>query len=317
MITAANGLQQMLNALLDFSKIEAGKLTLLEVTFSPHDLVREVVELMEGSVTERGLKLTVTIDPEIPPYLDGDNLRLKQVLVNLVGNAIKFTETGEVGLTVRSTVSVGDKVFLEFTVHDSGIGMTPEQLESIFEPFIQGDGSTTRIYGGTGLGLSICQRLIHLMGGAISVISKPGEGSSFTFTIQVRNGNPGNLTDRTFPERLDVVDEMLKIAAMAGIPAGNGDEDRATETHPVPSHRPLDKEALAGLLYHLHGLLKKNSVQAKALMPSLHELLQGTVLEAASRQIEMSLEKFDFRHARSMVENLAESMTDDVVTRGT
>ena len=326
MTTAAKGLQQLLSDLLDFSKIEAGKLNVVEITFLLFPLMQQLVDLMEGNAEERGIRLTVTVDPAIPPCLVGDSFRLKQVLVNLVGNAIKFTENGEVSLELRLLPGTGEEFVIEFTVRDSGIGMTPEQLAGIFEPFIQGDGSTTRTYGGTGLGLSICRRLVHLMKGDIQAVSKPGEGSCFTFTTQVMAGNPVDLRNAVSPERFDaskpsskgnVTREMSEQGGVMDTPAGDGDAGEGGGAYSMAGDQPPDSAAVAALLERLRVLLKKNSIQAKTLLPSLHDLLQGTGLEAESRRIELSLEKFDFRRARSLVENLVASLGGATVKKGT
>jgi PAS domain S-box-containing protein len=186
--TAADGLLQLLNDLLDVSKIEAGKLELEEVTFPLRSSLEQIVSLMGGKAAEKGLRLIVTTDPATPEHLKGDPHRLQQVLLNLLSNAVKFTPEGEVALDVRPLTEDGEQVTLEFSVRDTGIGLTPDQVVSIFEPFTQGDSSTTRRYGGTGLGLSICKRLVALMGGSIEVTSVPGQGSAFTFNACFHRG---------------------------------------------------------------------------------------------------------------------------------
>ena len=180
--TSAEGLLRLLNDLLDFSKVEAGKLELEEVTFELQPILERLLSLVGIGAVAKGVRLLLTNDRQTPKYLVGDPLRLEQILLNLLGNAVKFTPTGEVELTVRALTSEGNRVTLEFSVRDTGIGLTPEQAGSIFEAFTQADGSTTRHYGGTGLGLAICRRLVTLMGGALRVESEPGVGSSFTVT---------------------------------------------------------------------------------------------------------------------------------------
>ncbi len=196
MTSAADGLLRLLNELLDFSKIEAGKLQLAEVTFQLRPTLTQLTNLMECHADEKGLKIVITTDPATPEYLKGDPFRLQQVLLNLMNNSVKFSHGGEVSLTVRPLPDADGEISLEFTVQDSGIGMTPDQLDGIFEPFTQGDSSTTRTYGGTGLGLSICRRLVTLLGGEIRVSSEPGEGSSFTFTARFRVGTRGDVQEK-------------------------------------------------------------------------------------------------------------------------
>ena len=193
MLTAADSLLQLLNDLLDFSKIEARKLELAELTFSLHPILEQLLDLMESKCTERGLRFQVTTDPATPEYLRGDPLRLRQVLLNLVSNAVKFTPQGEITLAVRPRRDDGELITLEFSVRDTGIGMTPEQMQRIFEPFTQANGSMTRHFGGTGLGLTICRRLVDLMGGRIEVVSLPGQGSTFTVTAPFHRGSAADI----------------------------------------------------------------------------------------------------------------------------
>ena len=201
---ASNGLLQLLNDILDLSKIEAGKLDLEEVPFALHPLLEELRSLVDVDAAAKGLHLRLIAAPETPEYLVGDPLRLKQVLLNLLGNAIKFTASGEVVLTVRLLASEGNRVALAFVVQDTGIGIALEQASHIFEAFIQADGATTRHFGGTGLGLSICSQLVALMGGEINVTSELGKGSTFTCTAQFpRSEAPAVDPDRA-PDRATV-----------------------------------------------------------------------------------------------------------------
>ncbi len=178
---ASRGLLALLNDILDFSKIEADMLTLESASFSLDELLDELTLLLGPQIQAKGLAFVAGREPEVPVGLMGDSLRLRQVLVNLVGNAMKFTERGEVTVFVQSgPVSSEGLVDLRITVRDTGLGMSPEQLERLFEPFTQADSSTTRRYGGTGLGLSISKRLTELMGGNISALSQPGKGSVFS-----------------------------------------------------------------------------------------------------------------------------------------
>jgi PAS domain S-box-containing protein len=172
----------IINDILDFSKIEAGKLEIEQVDFSLASVLDGAAGLTEGKAAEKGLGLTFTIGEEVPRDLVGDPLRLTQVLVNYIGNAVKFTETGSIGVEVGNSGDLDDKVMLRFQVTDTGIGLTKEQQGRLFQSFEQADNSTTRQYGGTGLGLAICKTLAELMGGEVGVESAPGKGSSFWFT---------------------------------------------------------------------------------------------------------------------------------------
>ena len=190
--------------LLDFSKIEAGKLELAEITFPLRSILEQLMSLMESKAAEKGLRFQVATGPATPEYLKGDPLRLRQVLLNLLSNAVKFTHQGEIALAVRPLTDDSEHVTLEFSVRDTGIGLTPEQVGAIFEPFIQADSSTTRRYGGTGLGLSICRQLVDLMGGNITVASMPGQGSIFTFTVRCHRGRAGDVPHEAESGPVDV-----------------------------------------------------------------------------------------------------------------
>ncbi|MBF0322655.1 MAG: response regulator, partial [Magnetococcales bacterium] len=181
---SGKALLTVINDVLDFSRIEAGRLTLCEVPFSPGQVVEETARLMEMTAEERGLSLTRLIAPDVPPATLGDDGRVRQVLINLLGNAIKFTHQGCVD--VRLALHPRQPDTLLFRVTDTGIGIPPEQADHIFEHFTQADAGITRRYGGTGLGLAISQRLVQLMGGNIWVESRVGHGSAFSFTLPVR-----------------------------------------------------------------------------------------------------------------------------------
>ncbi|MBF0370565.1 MAG: response regulator [Magnetococcales bacterium] len=182
---SANALLSLINDILDFSKIEAGKLTMERASFSLVELLGGVVAMMGVKSQEKNLELLLDTTQDLPSHLMGDAHRLSQVLINLVGNAIKFTHQGEVVIGTRVVEAIGKEITLEFRVEDSGIGMSPGQLENLFQEFSQGDSSTTRKYGGTGLGLAISKRLVGLMGGKIEVESTPESGSTFRFTAKL------------------------------------------------------------------------------------------------------------------------------------
>lgn len=179
---AAMGLLHIINDILDFSKIEAGMLTMEVIDFELDDVIENLCNLVSLRASEKGLELLIRISPDVPTALRGDPNRLGQVLLNLVNNAIKFTETGEVMVSVELKSRAHGQAEVMFSVRDTGIGLTEEQRGRLFREFSQADDSTTRRYGGTGLGLVICQRLVDLMGGTISLESAPGIGSTFSFT---------------------------------------------------------------------------------------------------------------------------------------
>ena len=184
--SSANSLLTLLNDILDFSKIEAGKLDIEPIDFLLRQNLGETMKTLGFRAHQKHLELAWRVEANVPDQVSGDIGRLRQVLVNLAGNAIKFTERGEVVVAVSRDPSEGDGVTLHFSVRDTGIGIPKEKQKIIFEAFTQADGSTTRQYGGTGLGLAITTRLIELMGGRIWVESEPGSGSTFHFTVQCR-----------------------------------------------------------------------------------------------------------------------------------
>ncbi len=185
---SGESLLSLINDILDFSKIEAGRLELERLEFNLRDKLDEVLKMLAFRARQKGLWLSCSVAESVPAVVTGDPLRLGQVLINLIGNAIKFTEHGRVTLRVEAESLGDEEATLRFSVTDTGIGIPAEKREAIFEAFTQGDGSTTRQYGGTGLGLTITRRLIELMGGTLSVESAVGQGSTFTFTL--RCGRP-------------------------------------------------------------------------------------------------------------------------------
>ncbi len=224
---SANALLLLVNDLLDFSKMEAGK---FQIHTEPFDLQQELigtVQMLSDRAKQKGLELTCKIAPDVPSDVNGDAGRLRQVLVNLIGNGIKFTKEGRVTVEVRVAERLDAKVRLECEVRDTGIGMTADVLGRIFSPFVQGDSSTTRQYGGTGLGLSIARNLVEMMGGKIEVESTAGRGSTFRFTVVLGRETetaislPGNVlrrlknlttlvVDEDMPQRLATLETLKK-----------------------------------------------------------------------------------------------------------
>ena len=180
---SGNSLLYLINDILDFSKIESGK---LQLTHAPFDLWRAVdntLDMFAEQAQKKGIELVSDVPDTVCRGVEGDGDRLRQVLVNLVGNALKFTDHGKIALRVRELADDDGKVSLKFEVSDTGIGVKPENQSTIFESFSQEDGSTARKYGGTGLGLAISKQIIELMGGEIGIDSEPGDGSTFWFTV--------------------------------------------------------------------------------------------------------------------------------------
>jgi signal transduction histidine kinase len=182
---SSDALLGVINDILDFSKIEAGKLDLEISDFNLRDSLELTLKTLALRADEKSLELLCEVAPEVAEVVRGDASRLRQVVVNLVGNAIKFTNEGEVALRVQTEGANGDQAMLRFTISDTGIGIPQDKQQLIFDPFCQADSSTTRKYGGTGLGLTISARLVQMMGGKIWLESETGRGSQFHFTARL------------------------------------------------------------------------------------------------------------------------------------
>ena len=218
---SATGLLAIINDILDFSKIEAGKLELEHVEFELREIIEETIEILVLRARAKGLELRCEIEPTVPAAVRGDPLRLRQVLINLAGNAIKFTETGEVVMRV-SALDTGGR--LRFEVSDTGIGIAAEAQSQIFSAFTQADSFTTRKYGGTGLGLAICRQLVALMGGVIGVASEQGRGSTFWFELRMEP-----VASAVLP--------MAPARAAAGAPRSDGGDARGGDAARDPVGR--------------------------------------------------------------------------------
>ncbi len=241
--SSAESLLTILNDILDFSKIEAGKLELDPIPFALRECVADALRTLQVRAQQKGIGLECDVQPDTPDQLVGDPGRLRQVLINLLGNAIKFTEHGKVSLRVEATPQSVDSAKLHFLIHDTGIGIPPQKQKEIFEPFAQADGSTTRKYGGTGLGLSICVRLVELMGGRLWVDSEPGQGSTFHFTSQLGVQQVSN--------DLPPLSESLSLAGLNALIVDDDPADRAVLARMLESYGmrptavPSAKQALA------------------------------------------------------------------------
>ncbi len=186
LVQSSEGLLTVINDILDFSKIEAGQLTLEYIDFNLAEQIRIPLELHSGPAATKRVELIIDLDPSIPAVVCGDPMRLRQIVLNLLGNAIKFTAEGEVSVKVTDATNKEDALTLRFEITDTGLGISEEVQANLFRPFVQADSSTTRKYGGTGLGLAISRRLVELMQGQIGVSSKPGEGATFWFTAKFK-----------------------------------------------------------------------------------------------------------------------------------
>ncbi|WP_310424815.1 CHASE2 domain-containing protein [Chamaesiphon sp. VAR_48_metabat_135_sub] len=220
---SSDNLLNIINEILDFSKIEAGEMRLEEIDFNLTDAVEQTIEVLANNAYSKGIELSCRIEPTIPSNLQGDPTRLRQILTNLIGNAIKFTDRGGVSIDISAIATTDLQTTLYFQVQDTGIGIDRDSQDKIFDSFSQADSSTTRQYGGTGLGLPISQRLIEMMGGEIGVISAPEAGSIFWFTLTC---NRANLTPEISDELLHSRQLAQMIQGQRILIAGNWDHSR-------------------------------------------------------------------------------------------
>jgi two-component system sensor histidine kinase/response regulator len=266
---SADSLLTIINDILDFSKIEAGKLDLNRVGFDLKESLRDTMKTLGVRADQKGLELTCHVFPDVPTTLEGDPDRLRQILVNLVGNSIKFTERGEIVVQIETESQTAETVCLHFTVRDTGIGIPADRQEAIFSAFEQADGSTTRKYGGTGLGLTISARLVVLMGGRIWVESEVGRGSTFHFTaeftprpelesqpplLRERNlaGLPVLAVDDNATNRL-ILQEVLTKWRMRPTLAGNGAEALTLLRQARKAGKPFALVLLDALMPEMNG----------------------------------------------------------------
>nr|WP_275957840.1 PAS domain S-box protein [Rhabdochromatium marinum] len=249
---AARSLLGILNDILDYSKIEAGKLDLETVDVEMAELLENSANLFSLSAEDKGLELIFEVDPDIPPILVGDPLRLRQIINNLLGNAIKFTHKGHILLSISLLEQNSDEVTLKISVRDTGIGMTPEQLGRLFSAFEQADTSTTRRFGGSGLGLAISKHLVDMMGGELSVESKPDQGSTFAFSVSLqRSPTTKQHTAAHLPAMRtlivddqaiarDVLKNLVDIWSFEAEVADSGEEGLAKASEALRNGRPYD-----------------------------------------------------------------------------
>jgi polar amino acid transport system substrate-binding protein len=275
--SSANSLLGIINDILDFSKIEAGKLDMEAVDFSLDDVLDNLANLVTVKAGEKeDLQVLFAMAPDVPRQLVGDPLRLGQVLINLSNNAVKFTDGGEIVVSTEMVEGDADRVTLKFSVSDTGIGMTEEQMAKLFQSFTQADTSTTRKYGGTGLGLTISKRLVEMMGGKIGVQSDPGRGTTFSFTIVFGRGREKKVSRPAMPPemhglRVLVVDdnatsreifrEMLESFTFEVILAASGEEGLA-EVQSAGKSRPFDLVIMDWKLPGMDGLEASRRIRA-------------------------------------------------------
>lgn len=309
---SAESLLNLINDILDFSKIEAGKLEIEQVEFSPAEVIDNVAEIIGHMAHKKGLEVVLDCDLSLPTYALGDPTRIRQVLLNLAGNAVKFTESGELVLRSRLVTQASiasEALFVRFEVSDSGIGIPPEKQEVIFESFSQADGSTTRKYGGTGLGLAICKRLTALMGGEIGVESELGKGSTFWFTVRLGKVDSPKQRKTIDPEQRDrlqgrrvlIVDDnelnrkvLRDLLSRCGCVVQTVDGGKAALEvfeHERDRDRPFDFILLDMMMPKMDGLELARAIQAKRIESSMVIMISS----ANARMVKSEMERLGIR----------------------
>jgi two-component system, sensor histidine kinase and response regulator len=309
---SGESLLAIINDILDFSKIEAGKMTIETIDFDLGMLVEDVAAVLGERAHAKGLELANSREMDAPTALMGDPTRLRQILTNLVGNAIKFTERGEVVIRTELDEDSPETARIRFSVADTGIGMTPEQRERLFRSFTQADASTTRKYGGTGLGLAICKQLVEMMGGEIGVESEPGVGSTFWFTVPLRKQAGAARPTMTIPASLRglralivddnatnrlILSEQLSLWGVTNDSVQGGSEALDSLRAAAGDGEPYDLAILDMQMPEMSGIELANQIKADPAIASVRLVLltsmgqQGDGEEARRSGIEAYLTK--------------------------
>lgn len=292
-------MNKIIDNILDFSKLDAGKFTLEPRKFHFRNMLDYVKAQHIGRITEKGLDFFLTVSPQVPEYVVGDELRIVQILNNLLSNAMKFTAVGKITLQALLTARVEGKAELFFLVSDTGIGIAEENRDKLFKSFSQVDASISRRYGGTGLGLNICKQLVELMGGAIDVDSEEGRGSSFSFSIWV--GDCGEETDSQKPT--DDIKAALDRSARADVP-GDGEDARQYGT---PSNREALKKNMSKLILSVE---MENWEKAEMFMETVRQLTGEAPSEVRrmALRLKMAIQKGDYEKVTAEYDKFAESV---------
>lgn len=299
-LDCCNTMEGIINNILDFSKLEAGKFEIEENIFSFADFVQKVQEQFNMLTLRKGLRFIMNVAPDIPEVLIGDELRLTQILNNLVSNAIKFTSQGYVGVEIIKNMQIGNEIELFFMVVDTGIGLTPEDKEKLFTSFSQADASITRKYGGTGLGLAITKELVQMMGGSIHAEGERGKGSNFSFTVRLR-------TDEEEPE--EKFEEVLNWNPGMMFTQIQSEQDLMYEFGSEVNERELRSNFEKLNLSMDMG----NWQKAEGFMEAVKQLLQGgsKELQRAAFRLGMTVRKADYEKAREAEQKVIDILNKD------
>ncbi len=281
---SADTLLGIINDILDFSKIEAGMLDMEKVDFRLHEVLNLVVDLFSKKCSEKGLELLLIVEDDVPDGLIGDPLRLKQIIINLISNAIRFTEQGEIVIRVKCQEKFNNTILLAFEVKDTGIGIDQDLIDKLFTAFTQADGSHTRRYGGTGLGLAICKRLVEMMAGEIKVESEPDKGSTFHFTAKFDRQEDELQIDYKTPEDLkglkilivddnemvrQVLSEVMICFSFLPETAASGEEALAKLRQQANTQEPFQLVMLDWVLGGIDGIATARKIKENPLLKGL------------------------------------------------
>jgi len=293
-------MNKLINNILDFSKLEAGKFVLEPRRFQIRNMLDYVKAQHMGGITEKGLDFFVTVSPQVPEYVVGDELRITQILNNLLSNALKFTAVGRVALQVLRTAQVEDKVELFFIVSDTGIGIGEEDRDKLFQSFSQVDASISRRYGGTGLGLNICRQLVELMGGRIELESEKGRGSRFSFSIWVGACEEEVQSSRALDDVREAFRQMAEQSGASGEALAQNEDIRRYGT---AANRELIRKNLSKLVLCVE---MKNWERAEMLSETIRQLTAEAPPEVKrlALRLKMAVQKGNYDKAMAEYEQL-------------
>lgn len=292
-------MNKIINNILDFSKLEAGKFTLEPREFDFRNMMDYVKGNHINKITEKGLEFFMTISPQIPQHIIGDELRIVQILNNLLSNAQKFTSIGKITVEVVRTAVINDRMELFFLVKDSGIGIDKEDRDKLFQSFSQVDASISRKYGGTGLGLNICKQLVEMMGGRIEVESEKNRGSTFSFSIWV------GMTEED--EGTQTSDDMSLLASTPMTLSGQDEDQDAVRTFGTPENKDSLKKVLSKLILCVE---MENWEKAEMFMETVRQLTEEAPREVKRKilRLKMAIQKENYDKITSEFEELNEEL---------
>jgi K+-sensing histidine kinase KdpD len=282
---SSEALNNLIQGMLDFSDIDAGALTLANIEFELKQIVENLLAVARATATNKGLELKVLYDDDLPALLRGDPDRLRQILMSLLDNAIKYTEEGEIILHLKKIKDYQDKVLLEFSISDTGIGFKQSSSDKLFQAFTQGDASSTRSVGGTGLGLALCKELVEIMGGEINAQSEPGKGSTFTFTAEFVQLTGQVITDITNDDAEYSVSSEKAISEVEG-------------------EISIDSSTLEPVLIELDHLLMEGDTEASEQLDRIEGYLCGAGFRPQVEVLKRQIENYDFNDARKTLSEI-------------